>query len=299
MSAPRKKLTRKRLNNALAQVYRDHPEYFTGVPTKMSFFQHVHDGNLDDVQEFLEESDFNINMRDPAGSTALFYAMDGAGGLPMVKLLVDNGADINAMNNIGEVPLHILCYNLKAITSDQIKILEYMIEQPNLILFPLDRRPLDGIFLEAMDDIESFQEWMSYAEQDEPESIEPANLQRLEREREVQPYLLEFYSQIERLSANHVQYVKVMPQNQKEVSYFHLDTRMTGAQLKEFMLKQVFRNQSLNFDFLVGTTLLDLSTPLGDQGVVDESTIRYQPRLASGVLSRRGGKRKTRRHRRS
>lgn len=294
MSAPRKKLTRKRLNNALAQVYREHPAYFHEPPTKMSFFEHVHAGNLDDVQEFLEEEEFNINMRDPAGSTPLFYAMDGAGGLPMVKLLIENGADINAMNNIGEVPFHVVCYDLLSLTPSQVEILQFMIAQQNLILFPYNGRPLESIFLQAVDDIGSYQNWVSHAEEYDPESIRPTNRERLERERAIQPDLLEFYSQIERLSEYNVQYVRVIPQNQKELVYFHLDTRMTGAQLKEFMLKQVFRNHSLNLDFLFGSTVLDPSISLADQGVENESTIRYQPRLASGLL-RRGGKRKTRR----
>jgi hypothetical protein len=296
MSGQKKKLTRKRLNNALAQVYREHPFFFLSPPTKMSFFQHVREGNLDDVKEFLEEPDFNINMRDMEGSTALFYAVDGVGGLPMVKLLIENGADINAMNFIGLVPIHIICRYLGYITSDQFDILNYMIEQPNLILFPMAGRPLESIFLEAIDDIGSFQNWISNAEEYEPEMITPANRERVKKERDVQGYLLVVNSQIEKLSEEHVKYVKVLSQNQKELTYVHLDTRMTGAQLKQYIQRQMYHNPFMNIDLLFAKRSLDPVQTLAEQGVEDESAITYQVRLTAGLASR-GGKRKTRRKR--
>jgi hypothetical protein len=293
MSAPRKKLTRKHLNNALVQVYRNRPNFFQTPPTKMSFFQHVRAGNLDDVIEFLEEPDFNINMRDMEGSTALFYAVDGVGGLPMVKLLIENGADINAMNFIGLVPIHVICRYLSYITSDQFDILNYMIEQPNLILFPMAGRPLESIFLEAIDDIGSFQNWISNAEEYEPEMITPANRDRVKRERDVQGYLLVVNSQIEKLSEDYVKYVKVLSQTQKELTYVHLDTRMTGAQLKQYIQRQMYHNPFMNIDLLFAKRSLDPVQTLAEQGVEDESAITYQVRLTAGLVSR-GGKRKTR-----
>lgn len=298
-SQPKRKLTRKRLNNALAQVYREHPEYFTTPPTKMSFFQHVHDGNIDDVKEFLEEADFNINMRDPAGNTALFYAMDGAGGLPMVELLVENGADINSMNNIGEVPFHVLCYNPTSLTKDQIKIARYMIDQSNLILFPFNGRNLEQIFLHATDDITSFQRWYINASDnqlEEPISFE--NAERARREGEIEQDIVHLYYEISYISDDHVHYVNVVPSDAKQKTYHFLDTRMTGAQLVEYMQKQVFKNKSMKLDMLFRGGLLDLQAPLADQGIGSDSTITFQIRLVSGFQSLVGGKRKTRRHRR-
>lgn len=302
MSAPtRKKLTRKRLNNALVQVYREHPTYFTTPPTKMSFFEHVHAGNLDDVQEFLEEADFNINMRDPAGSTALFYAMDGAGGLPMVKLLLENGADINAMNNIGEVPFHVLCYNLVAIPPNQVEILQYMIEQPNLILFPFNRENLETIFSYAYNDIRAFQLWYNDAIDNQlEEPISEENRNRAVREGAIQGTIYTLLVRISELSDEYVQYINVVPSNSTERSYHHIDVRMKGSQLKEYIQRQVHRNKSMNIDLLYRGRLLDLSKTLLEQGVQtadDETTITYQVRLTSGFISRRGGKRKTRRRR--
>lgn len=298
MSSQKKKLTRKRLNNALAQVYRENPSFFSNPPTKMSFFQHVYAGNLDDVKEFLEEADFNINMRDKNGNDCLFFAVDGSGGLPMVKLLVDNGANINAMNFIGEVPLHILCRNLTHLTSNQFDILTFMIDQPNLILFPIAGRPLESIFLDAIDDIGSFQNWISNIEEYEPEAIQPENRERLKREREAQDYLLALYSQIEKLSEDYVKYVKVIPQNKKELTYIHLDIRMTGAQLKQYIQRQIYNDPFMNIDLLFARRVLDPAKTLVEQGVEDESTITYQVRLISGSM-RLGGRRKTHRKRRT
>jgi hypothetical protein len=298
MSGQKKKLTRKRLNNALAQVYRENPSFFSNPPTKMSFFQHVYAGNIDDVKEFLEEPDFIVNTRDRNGNGCLFFAVDGAGGLPMVKLLIENGADINAMNFMGEVPIHILCRNLTQLTSNQFDILTYIIDQPNLILFPMFGRPLESVFLDAIDDIGSFQNWISNIEEHDPEAIQPDNRERLKREREAQDYLLAAYSQIESLSEIYVKYVRVLSQNQKDLSYFHVDTRMTGAQLKQYIQRQIYHDPFMNLDLLFARRVLDPAKTLAEQGVEDESTITYQVRLVSGSI-RLGGRRKTHRKRRT
>jgi hypothetical protein len=297
MSAPRKKLTRKRLNNALVQVHRNYPGFFLTPPTKMTFFEHVHAGHLDDVQEFLEEPDFNINMRDEdGGSTGLFYAMDGAGGLPMVKLLLENGADINAMNNIGQVPLHVLCRDLTSLSLKQIEILEFMFDQENLILFPFAGRSIESVFLHAMDDLESFDQYMFnarvYGEERTPEEEE-----RYRRQTDIQVPLSNLYEAIQFISEEHVKYVNVVPANTRDRTYYHLDTRMTGEQLKQMIQRQVYQNPFMNLDLLFAGRLLDTTRTLDEQGVNEETTITYQVRLASGVMRRLGGKRKTRRRR--
>ena len=299
MSSQKKKLTRKRLNNALAEVYREHPNFFLSPPTKMSFFQHVHAGNVDDVKEFLEDPEFSIQMRDSDGNTPLFYAMDGLGGLPMVKLLVDNGADINSMNMIGEVPFHVLCRGLTYSTPEQITIIRFMLEEPTLLLFPLFGRSLEQLFLEATEDIGSFQNWYRTALNSQlEEPISPENSERARKEKEIEDDLLDLYYKIAELSETHVQYVNLTSSDAKERAYYYLDTRMTGAQLKEYMQKQVFRNPFMNIDLLFRGKLLDPKVSLHQQGVVSDVTITYQVRLVSGFKAKLGGKRKTRRQRR-
>lgn len=294
MSTRPKKLTRKRLNNALVQVHREHPEFFLTPPTKMTFFEHVHAGHLDDVQEFLEEPDFHINMRDRDGNTGLFYAMDGAGGLPMVKLLLENGADLNAMNSIGEVPLHVLCRDLPSVSSTQIEILDFLLDQKNLILFPFFKRSLEAVFLHAMDEIEAFDQYMFNARVYSEDRTEEEQ-ERYQRQLDIRVPLSNLYEAIQWISEEHVRYVNVIPANTRERTYYSLDTRMTGSQLKEFLQKQVYMNPFMNLDLLFAGKLLDTTKTLDEQGVKEESTITYQVRLASGVLPRRGGKRKTRR----
>lgn len=299
MSAPRKKLTRKRLNNALAQVYHEHPSYFFTPPTKMSFFEHVHAGNLDDVQEFLEETDFNINMLDKDGNGCLFYAMDGAGGLPMVKLLLDNGANINMMNYVGEVPIHVLCRDLASLHQNQIEILAYLLEQETLILFPFQGQSLETIFSYAYNDIRAFQLWYDEALNDqENEPISAENRNKAVREEAIQGDIWRFYLRISELSELYVKYVNLVPNNATERSYHYIDIRMTGLQLKHYIQRQIYRNPSMNIDLLYRGHLLDLFQTLSEQGLQsadDETTITYQVRLVSGVMARRGGKRKTQR----
>jgi hypothetical protein len=171
-----------------------------------------------------------------------------------------------------------------------------MIYQPNLILFPISGRPLESIFLDAIDDIGSFQNWVSNIEEYEPEAIQPENRERIKREREAQDYLLPLYSHIERLSEDYVSYIKVIPQNKKELTYIHLDIRMSGEQLKQYIQRQIYNDPFMNIDLLFARRALDPAKTLVEQGVKDESTITYQVRLVSGSV-RLGGKRKTRRKR--
>jgi hypothetical protein len=43
----------------------------------------------------------------PAGSTALHWAV-ARSGLPMVQLLIEQGAEVNAINNSGDTPLDLI-----------------------------------------------------------------------------------------------------------------------------------------------------------------------------------------------
>lgn len=293
---PKKKLTRKRLGNALVELHKQRPNFFTSPPTRMTFFEHVNAGNLEDIEEFLEEPDFNINMRDSVGNSALFFAMDGAGGLPMVKLLLDNGADINQMNFAGEVPLHILCRDLTSINLNQLEILQYLINQENLILFPAYGRPIEHVFQEVIDDIESFDKWISdlrfFADEIRPEEDE-----RHTRQMKLLIPLTNLSESIRQISEQYMKYVNVVPENAKEKVYHHLDIRMTGSQLKDYIQKQVFHNPFMNLDFIYRGKLLDLTQPLGVQNVTDGVTITFSVRLVSGTKLIRGGRKKTQRKR--
>jgi hypothetical protein len=293
---PKKKLTRKRLNNALVQVYKNHPTYFTSPPTKMSFFQHVYAGNLDDVQEFIEEPDFNINMRDTNGNGCLFFAMDGFAGLPMVKLLLKNGADINMMNHAGEVPFHVLSRHLQSLSQNQLEILEFLIQEDELILFPFFGRSMEEKFLEAIENIESFDQWYLDAPYIEAE-VTPEDEEAHDHQMRLLRPLMKVYETIVEISQDNEHYVNVIPYGTKQRMYHHLDTRMTGAQLKQYIQRQVYKNPSMNLDFMFQGKPLDPYQRLAEQGVVGDVTITFQVRLVSGVLPRRGGKQTTRRKR--
>jgi hypothetical protein len=292
MSAPRKKLTRKRLNNALVQVYRNRPNFFQTPPTPMSFFDHVYAGNLDDVQEFIEEQDFDIGMQDVNGNGCLFYAVEGSGGLPMVKLLLKNGADINMMNFIGEVPLHIACRNFTSNTQNKLDILDYMLDQDNLLLVSFFGKPIEDMLYSTIRRIDDLHEM--YIEKTYNGTVLPQEEEDYHTEQmALWSTLIILFQRIEDLSEINVKHVNVQQVNTKGRMYYFLDTRMTGRQFRLFMLRQVFRNPLMNLDFFFGGKLLDPTQTLEQQGIIDESTITYQVRLMSGLLSK-GGKRKTR-----
>lgn len=59
------------------------------------------------VQTFLKKGGINLDKRDALGNTPLFYASQ-KGARDIVKLLVENGADVNLANNHSSTPLHIV-----------------------------------------------------------------------------------------------------------------------------------------------------------------------------------------------
>jgi ankyrin repeat protein len=57
------------------------------------------------IVNVLVENNADINLRDDVGNTALHVAV-GKGNLSLVHYLIDRGADINIPNNAGETPLY-------------------------------------------------------------------------------------------------------------------------------------------------------------------------------------------------
>lgn len=123
-------LTRKQLNNALKQV---NPK---GKGVRVSFLVHVIQGNLRDVKQFIEAGQ-DLNQRARDGTSCLHYALRSKKPLLMLKLLLDEGADIHMFNNKSHSVLHDAILNLKGKCSQRdFEIIQYLLDR-GALLFPI------------------------------------------------------------------------------------------------------------------------------------------------------------------
>jgi len=98
---------------------------FTNVlaqPTKKEdkFIAFAANGELEKVENYIKK-EININAKNKSKWTALAYACK-YNHIEIVKLLIDNGADVNIAVNTGSTPLHI------ALNGGNTEIAEYLIE---------------------------------------------------------------------------------------------------------------------------------------------------------------------------
>lgn len=281
----RKKITRKRLNNALAAVYKTNPSFFSSEPKKMTFFEHVVAGNLDDVREFLEEPDFNINMLDEKGNTCIWHAIDSEAGFKMMELLVEHGADINKINYRGNVPLHKLVILLEGLTPDQFHMFDYLLDE-GALLIPYDGNPMERVMDEKATELQD-------------EAQESVNHQGNVNEDlwKLAEKVSEIAEKVDELSLEHVAHVNFRDPSNPDDHFYYVDLRMKGSQLKDFVRYHIFRNPYMNIRLLVGSTEIDSYKPLEEQGITESSVVQVIVQLASGLQRKLGGKRKTQRRR--
>lgn len=69
------------------------------------FIKACQDGQKGVVASFLKSGGIHVNRKDDDGLTALHYACR-KGSKDIVKLLIENGAEVNSTSNIGSTPLH-------------------------------------------------------------------------------------------------------------------------------------------------------------------------------------------------
>ncbi len=283
---PRKKLTRKRLNNALEKLYETQPRLFLSPPArKMTFFEHVIAGNMDDVKEFLEEEDFNINMVDQNGNGCLWHAIDNEKGFEMFTFLVDNGADMNRINYRGNVPMHKLYMIIGNLSTDQVRMWHYLLDEGAYIL-PFGDAPLERLMNETLDSLQ----------EERVNSIEGNGSEDPELLR-VFTYTHELAEKIDELSIENVIKANFRDMSSTADHRYYVDLRMRGSDLKQFVKHYFFQNPRMNVQLLVGSRELDPGRTLAEQGINEESTIHLVVRLMTGNR-RVGGKRKTQRRNR-
>lgn len=75
-----------------------------------SSIQMLHDsvriGNLELIKDLIINKKVDVNTKEENGSTPLFIAAE-LGNTEILKTLLEAGAEVNAMNNFGHMPLHV------------------------------------------------------------------------------------------------------------------------------------------------------------------------------------------------
>ena len=75
------------------------------VPQQSNIFQYVRAGSMDSVKHMLQNGQASIRDITRHGIT-LLHTASGKGRLNLVRLLIEQGADVNAADEDGETPLH-------------------------------------------------------------------------------------------------------------------------------------------------------------------------------------------------
>ncbi|CAM0136699.1 unnamed protein product [Umbelopsis sp. WA50703] len=105
------------MGNSVSAMAYDEPD----EPEEENMFYFAREGDISKLSACFNEAYDSINDRDDQGLTALHYACD-RGHLDIIKLLVEKGADVNALTKENETPLHYACL------SEQSDAAQYLID---------------------------------------------------------------------------------------------------------------------------------------------------------------------------
>ncbi|CAO3675771.1 unnamed protein product [Umbelopsis vinacea] len=104
-------------NAVSAMAYDDEPE----EAEREDGYFFAREGDVSKLSAYLQDSETSVNDRDEQGLTMLHYASD-RGNMKVVELLVNRGADVNALTGDNETPLHYACL------SERSDIAQYLID---------------------------------------------------------------------------------------------------------------------------------------------------------------------------
>lgn len=293
-------LTRKQLNNALKQV---NPK---GKGVSLSFFVHVVLGNLRDVKQFIDGGhDLNERARD--GTGCVHYALRSKKPLLMLKLLLDEGADVNMFNNKSLTPLHVLLKNLKGRCSQrQYEMIHYLLDR-GALLYPLNFR------LSVMDEANKqmnilskkiFGHEMPYYDYNKSNALRFYGSKALDDLLRMETIMDRLYDDDEQ----HIRLLKFQTLASDEIITLPMDDRAPLTAVRDFarfwILKQSPEGKA---DLLLPSTkgqapkLLNLTQTVEQARLTEDTPLILIPRLQTQtnfIHGVDGGKRQTRRKRR-
>ena len=96
----------------------------------MSFYENIHNGNFEEAIKLLIEKGADLNAIDKYGYTALIWACRN-NNIEIVKLLIEKGADINAKNFIGYTALIWACRN------NNTEVIKLLIEKELILMIKM------------------------------------------------------------------------------------------------------------------------------------------------------------------
>lgn len=101
----KKVLTRKALNNAFEYVYKDNAQKLAeALKNRKTMTQHIIQGHFLDVKQYID-SGYDLFSKGAGGESVVHIAAISKKPVPMLKLLLDSGAPIDAMDNNSKTPL--------------------------------------------------------------------------------------------------------------------------------------------------------------------------------------------------
>jgi ankyrin repeat protein len=94
----------------------------------------IENNDIDEVKSIISKNNKILNNKNTHGDTPLNVACY-EGNLEIVKLLLNNGADVNNTNShMNFSPLSVLCY-CRDFSKDNLEVLKYLLSIPNVILY--------------------------------------------------------------------------------------------------------------------------------------------------------------------
>lgn len=295
----KKGITRKQLNNALKQV---NPK---GKGVALSFFNHVVQGNLRDVKQFIDAGQ-DLGQRARDGTGCLHYALRSKKPLLMLKLLLDGGADVNMFNNKSRSPLHTAILNLNGKCSQKdYEIIHYLLDR-GALLYPIyfDLSVLD----EANNQMNRlskklFGHELPYYHYNQTDALLQYGSKALDDLKRMETIMDRLYEE----DSEHIRLLKFKTMMSDEVITLQMDDRAPLRIVRDYarfwILKQGFDGKA---DLLLPGTKgqppkpIDLDQTVESAKITEDTPLFIVPKLQTQteVYNYYGGKRQTRRKRR-
>ncbi len=294
----KKILTRKMLNNAIEYALRNKPQELAAAKKKRKTIdEHVTEGNLLDVKQYLDDG-ANVNQKFGGNLSLIQLALLflHRNPLPMIKLLLDYGADINHFSNDNKTPLH---YALEdnmgegAFSKQIWQTVNYLLDR-GALLYPHPAHTMLSQLAEArMKDVlmrKTGKETITLDEQ--RDFLEKNGIHSLNMYYGAEQLM----DRISHLEDDHVRGLKFSNLASSEIKTLFIDERGSVRVLKEYVKYTILKMAPYgDVDLLVKQgqgkpdRILDTSKTIKEEGLNEDVIIKIVPKLKTGNVL--GGRR--------
>ncbi len=281
-------LTRKQLNNALKAVLpKNKPQVI------ISFFQHVIKGNYRDVKQFIDQG-VDLYQKAKDGTTCVHYAIYAPDPLPMLKLLLDAGADVNAFNNRSHSPLHVALLRLDTrCTLKDYETIHYLLDR-GAILYPV------RWYVSVLTTVVNLHKALDDKIRSESVSVFTYSEHPLYNDLF---RCIDLEDRMWDMDEKYVRLLKFKTLASNDIIAFEIDTRATMRILRDYAKYWILKSETVPDLILPGKKTPiqsdeDLNKTIAETGLNEDTVITLIPKLKSGFHSAGGSRRKTQRRRR-